>query len=95
MTRRAGVSPSGRATRKLPHLVALWGCWATIGTLGRQFINFVVVSNVKSVGEFHSLERLCFNVSTDGLKCGNDQGSEGNLLVTKVSKIVKFQGQKI
>ena len=75
-----------------PQLVVVRGGRATIDTLGRYFINFVVVSNVKSVGGFHLLERSHVNVSIDGLKFENDEGSEGNLFIMKVSKIVKFQG---
>ena len=43
---------------------------------------------------FQSSESLCFDVSVDGLKSGNDQSSEGNLFITEVSKIVKFQCRK-
>ena len=80
--------------RKLPQLVAVRGGQATIGAPDRLFSIFEVVSNVKLVGGFQSLERLCFNVSLDGIKSENDQGSEGNLSSTEISKTVKFQGQE-
>ena len=94
MTRRAGVSPSRRVIRKLPQLVAVRGGRATIGAPDRLFSIFEVISNVKLVGGFQSRGSLCSNASIDGLKVENNQGLEGNLLITEVSKIVKFQGQK-
>ena len=75
MTRGAEVSPSRRAIRKLPQLVAARGGRVTIETLGRLSVNFVVVFNAQLVGEFQPKESLCFDVSIDGLEFENDQGS--------------------
>ena len=79
--------------RKVPQLVAGQRGRATIGAPDCLFAIFVVVFNVKCVGGFQWLERLCSDVSLDGRKSENHQGSKENLFIIEVSKIVKFQGQ--